>query len=420
VKQIEVPTVKPELRTMILDALKRAYVSASSKDGTETGNHYQSVTLGDEQSSGFRSDRATFLDQIDFHGKRVLDLGSNLGEISRAARARGAAIVDGYEYDPFFVELAQAVNAFNGTTRVSFYERDITDPQTYRERYDIVLAFSVFTYIHGVLDCLAQMTDEALVIETHKLEGNLERDYLTPVCRFMPVYKILGKSDWGRSLPDTESRAVLVFARDKPTLERALGRGGERRRRTTWVSPQRTMLQRRFFERVSFPTSDGLLSRVRKMDFDLPAVADDPDLAKSVYSGELYWLIFLRGYCQYLDEGVLGRGNLYFDYFTQYHLPRRHDPALSDALSDPVSALERVTARFYDMNRFRRAPHTYVPPAITIFRVGNPDSDRLEVYETDSGEAIHAHAIDGWHRLFAARVFGARTIPAEVFESPTV
>src|SRR5216683_944855 len=109
-KEIEVPTVKQDLKKLILEGLKRTYTS-SGKDGIKTGNHYQSVTLGDERTNGFRSDRGAFLDQIDFRGKRVLDLGANLGEISRAARARGAAVVDGFEYDTFFLEIAQLINA---------------------------------------------------------------------------------------------------------------------------------------------------------------------------------------------------------------------------------------------------------------------------------------------------------------------
>ncbi len=179
-KQIEIPTIKPALKRLILEALGVGYSSAG-KDNIATGNHYQSLTLGDERTAGFRTDRNPFLDQIDFRGKRVLDLGSNLGEISRAARARGAALVDGYEYDPFFVEMAQVLDAYNGTTGVSFFQRDITDPEIYVDHYDLVLAFSVFTYIHPVLERLAGITDEALVVETHKLDGNLDKGYLGPV-----------------------------------------------------------------------------------------------------------------------------------------------------------------------------------------------------------------------------------------------
>src|SRR5437016_1977446 len=143
-RTITIPTLKPKLREAIVEALRDRYTAVSSKDSVETGNHYQSVTLGEERTHGFRSGRERFLDRINFDGKRVLDLGSNLGEISRAARDRGASLVDGYEYDPFFGEIARAVNAYNGTTRLSFYTADITDPMMYREHYDVVIAFSVF------------------------------------------------------------------------------------------------------------------------------------------------------------------------------------------------------------------------------------------------------------------------------------
>src|SRR5205823_8004349 len=181
--------------------------------------------------AGFRSDRAGFLDQIDFRGRRVLDLGSNLGEISRAVRARGAVQVDGYEYDRFFVELAQAIDAYNGTTRVSVYERDITNPGVYDERYDIVLAFSVFTYIKPVLQRLAEITNVALIVETHKLDGNLDTYYLDPVRRFMPAYALLGESEWGGSFSKDGKRAVVVFARDEQTLASVLAKSSRSPRR---------------------------------------------------------------------------------------------------------------------------------------------------------------------------------------------
>jgi len=417
-KLLEIPTLKSELKQLILDGLKRRYVSVSGDDSIETGNHYQSVTLGDERTSGFRSDRAEFLDRIDFQGKRVLDLGSNLGEMSRAARARGAALVDGYEYDPFFVEIAQLVNAYNGTTRVSFHQRDITKAETYVEHYDIVLAFSVFTYVHRVLDRVTEMTDEVLVIETHKLEGNLESQYLAPVRKLLPVYEVLGESDWGRSLPNDQSRAVIVFARDQAGLDRALGLRA-RRQRTTWIDVQRTALQRIFFENLKSSAGEALLSEVRGTEVDLAQVADDSDLATLVYSGRMYWLVFLKGYCQYLDAQLLGRGNLYYDYITEYYAPRGHDPALCDALKDPTFALQCVAKRFRELDRFRKAPRGYVPPAIGIFRSADGAANKLVVYEREQAAPLHVWAIDGWHRLFAARVFGATAIPAEVVDAPS-
>src|SRR4051812_27103984 len=119
------PTVKPELRHLIMRALEVHYTSESSVDKQQTGNHYQSVTLGKTRTSGFRTDRHEFLDKINFQGKRVLDLGCNLGEMSRSARDFGAAWVDGYEYDPYFVDIARLVNVHNDVTGVAIYQGDV-------------------------------------------------------------------------------------------------------------------------------------------------------------------------------------------------------------------------------------------------------------------------------------------------------
>jgi SAM-dependent methyltransferase len=208
------PSTKDDLKDLILKSLDTDYVSESCKDSIQTGNHYQSLTLGDVRTTGFRTDREEFLDQINFQGKKVLDLGSNLGEISRVARTRGAYLVDGFEYDQYFLEIANLVNAYNNVTRVSFYQRDITDPSVYTEHYDIVLAFSVFTYVHSALEQIAAITNQLFILETHKLEGNFDSDYLRPVLQYFPYCKILGESEWGAKFDASEKRAVVAFAKD--------------------------------------------------------------------------------------------------------------------------------------------------------------------------------------------------------------
>lgn len=220
-----VPSVRPQLEDLIQRCLSQTYISESLKDGIQTGNHYQSVRLGETKTSGFRSDRSEFLDKINFRSMKVLDLGSNLGELSRAVRARGADLVDGYESDPFFLEAAQLLNAYNSTSRVSFFERDITDEASYRGYYDIVMAFSVWTYVAPMLSFISRITD-VLLLETHNLEGNLQRDYIEPLSRFFPCSFDLGESDWGRTQDPSGARAVVVCARTNDALERAMSATG--------------------------------------------------------------------------------------------------------------------------------------------------------------------------------------------------
>ena len=216
--EVSFPSTKDKLRNLILRSLNVDYISESCQDNIQTGNHYQSVTLGDKQTTGFRTDRKEILDQIDFQDKKVLDLGSNLGEMSRAARDRGAYVVDGFEYDTYFLETANLINAYNDVTRVSFHHRDITNPAIYTERYDIVLAFSVFTYVHSVLKQVAMVTDQLLILETHKLNENLYSDYIEPTLRYFPYYKILGESEWSIHYDVNERRAVIAFAKRESGL----------------------------------------------------------------------------------------------------------------------------------------------------------------------------------------------------------
>jgi SAM-dependent methyltransferase len=214
----DAPTLREKVKELIVGALDERYMSHSCQDAIETGNHYQSVTLGDERTSGFRTFRSDLLDQIPLEGRRVLDLGSNLGELSRLARARGAALVDGHEYDPYFVEIANLINAYNGTTRVSFHRSDITRPSLYTERYDVTFAFAVFIYIRDVIDRIAAMTDELLVLETHRLDDNFESLYLETVLPHFPHHRVLGRTEWGTTMDGDIERAVVVFAKDEAML----------------------------------------------------------------------------------------------------------------------------------------------------------------------------------------------------------
>lgn len=219
---MDVPSIKEELKEIIFKAIKTNYLSESCLDNIQTVNHYQSLILGETETFGYRSNRNVFMDQINFQGNKVLDLGSNLGQLSRNARKRGAYLVDGFEYDRFFIEIANAVNVYNDITRVSFYQRDITDPTIYTEHYDIVLAFAVFSYIQSVLNMIAEITDGVLVLETHKLLKDLDSRYLEPILRYFPCYKILGETELGMTRDPNLRRAIIVFAKQRSVLASAL------------------------------------------------------------------------------------------------------------------------------------------------------------------------------------------------------
>jgi SAM-dependent methyltransferase len=426
-KQTEIPTTKSELKKLIHESLTLRYTSGS-KDGIETGNHYQSVTLGDERTAGFRLDRAAFLDRVDFRGKRVLDLGSNLGEMSRAARARGAALVDGFEYDPFFVELAQLVNAYNGSTRVSFYECDITDPTVYREHYDIVLALSVYVYLQAVLEPIAKITDGVLVVETHRLERNLESTYLHPIGRLLPHHVFLGASDWGSGLSEAGERAVIVFAKSEDALRshllgipktsqplaaiRIRGTKPDIRevdvRRTPWYDP--------FFEAFAFKSPEELVAAIDGMEVNLDALAEEHDLRANGMSGWVYWLIFVKGALQFEGSGELSTGNAYYDLLARHW---RNDPGRVIDYGDPQRLRALVQRRFQDFRLFRTHPGAplQVEPLRLLIPEGPPTPSAIptvkRIYQVGHEVPVETTSVDGYHRLFLARLFGYGQVPCD-------
>jgi SAM-dependent methyltransferase len=171
-----------QVKNAILSALHARYISISSHMDYPTGNAYQALSLGDEAVGGYRQDRSKLFGVFDFSGRRVLDCGCNLGKLSRLARDRGAVLVDGIEYDNYFVQIARLINTYKGTTRVSFFQGDLTDPSVINDTYDVTMAFSVFPYVLPVMDKIAAATSEALVLETHKIDAEVLSSVAAPKC----------------------------------------------------------------------------------------------------------------------------------------------------------------------------------------------------------------------------------------------
>ena len=151
----------------------------------------------------------TILDRIVLGGEKVLDIGAGLGEVSRAARARGAAIVDGFEPDADLVRLARLLNAYHHATRVSFYHHDIRRPDTYGESYGVVLVLSAFDRVSGVLGKIAEITDGVFVTVVSHVEKDLAS---------------IGKSFEHHEVLDA-ARGLVAAAHTKEALAAALRSG---------------------------------------------------------------------------------------------------------------------------------------------------------------------------------------------------
>jgi len=173
----------------------------------------------------------------------------------------------------------------------------------------------------------------------------------------------------------------------------------------------RTELQWRFFERyAAAEAQEEVLAAVASEELDTSAVTASQDCVAFGYAGWAYWLLYLRGFLEYQERGVLERDNVYARYFVDQYLPGPHDPGLRKELSDESSALARVSARFADFRGLIDHPQATTAAAalapVRLLASCRRKDDLHDVHDAATGAVVKVRAVDGWHRLFAARLGG--------------
>jgi SAM-dependent methyltransferase len=199
-----IPSIKDDLKRLILEAL---------------GDDGSNLLAGAETSLG--EVETSLLDGMVLAGKTVLELGAGMGERARAARARGAALVDGFEPDPQRVALARLLSAYHDTSRVSFHQQDDVLQDASGQEYDVVLALGGFDLVRDRLDTIASITRGVFVTELPATDPDRATALESVRARF-PFHELLELSTEQQG-----SRLFAVGAPDEPRLQSAqLGRDG--------------------------------------------------------------------------------------------------------------------------------------------------------------------------------------------------
>jgi hypothetical protein len=183
------------------------------------------------------------------------------------------------------------------------------------------------------------------------------------------------------------------------------------------IDTRRTQLQKHFFDVLGFDSRDELFTAISEMRVGLDSLARSDDSRILVYSGWVYWFLFLKGYLRFAETGEVEDDNIYLDYVVRYYGPRNHDPGIALELCDPELARERVTWRFASM--LQAASETLeagtpATDAVLVIVRDPPPTFPLDVYEVDSERPLRAVLVDGWHRLFAARLWDVPSLPGLV------
>jgi SAM-dependent methyltransferase len=389
-----------QVRGLISNALKKRYTSTSSHMDYKTGNAYQSIDLGEEVISGYRRDRSDLFKAFNLVGRRVLDCGCNLGELSRLARRNGAALVDGVEYDNYFVQIAQMINAYHGMTRVSISQGDLTKAEAFSDTYDVSMAFSVFPYITPTLWKLAEVTREAFILETHNVTSDLRKVYVEPVSRYFPYHSFVAYSDFGHG---EGKRAVIVFAKEARTL-----------------GPDGFLSSTVDLRDSTFGFTEPMMEVVRKiapgerrtrddMERVVAQLCDLPNDLSKLTAGRTYWLAMMKGYLQARAQGKVTAENEYVKTLRVALTVQNFDPLLAKNLASEDALLARVKRRFDAIDRFHDGVQEIEP--ITIFGI-NENAGRFKIKNGTLNSTVWSDNLDGYHRIFWGTFFNVGKIPA--------
>ena len=384
----EIPSHQEHYIKEILNATKTSYISKSIEGNIKTGNNYQSIAFGDTMREGTRPTRHQFLDFINFEGRTVLDIGANTGEVSRTIRLLGADLVDGVEYDPFFVETGRMIHAAMG----SLFQGDATHPGFYRGKsYDIVVALSVFVYIKRVLPQIAKATD-VLVFETHTLDHGLGM-YLDAVTPHFPAYRHLGFTEKNQNL--SRSRAFLIFAKDAETLDENL------QARHLKVAPY---YRNPFLEKYGSTTPDEFIEFVGTLKDDVYTTDASADPFK--FGSTDYFATYLVGYLEYKSMGdTVDESNIFSRRFEDAIKNKTIDPDLRSLLDDTALLLKKIQAKYEDIDHYLSGDLHRVPP---VYLSLDPKG-KMSFTDTENRE-YKCNNIDGHHRYFLAQLLAHQTL----------
>lgn len=411
---------RDRLKNVIRRGLAYSYTSKSCMDGIQTGNAYQSVLLDEDLVKGFRSQRDDIFNVIDFNGRTVLDIGSNLGELCRHALRGGAAHVTGVEYDPLFSLLAELITLHSGIPedRYSLINADVTKEFKFDQHYDIILAFSVFTYISHRLADIAASVKRTMLIETHVVSDNLDRGYVNPLKEHFPTLIVLGTTDWGldRKFADGK-RVLLACTKSRDAMWEIFNRTQADRlnfgathaidlRRST--IPALTQLMR-FLAANSLDVVDALPSETAVHEhFRLPPPSN--------LSSPAYWLEFYRGYKQWARARHVIPHDPYVKTLSgMVASDVQFDPGAAAQMSTPAELVARVTRRYENFANIASQGNGAGQVPTTLLLAIDGEDSRIRLAVAGEESVIPGSRLDGYHRLASAILSGVNTMPVTVF-----
>ena len=169
-------------------------------------------------------DDTDFLARLDLRGRRVLVIGSGLGELARLVRARGAGLVDVLEPDADRARTERLITAHEDVTRVFFFDRAVADPQGFAPGYGLALAPLGTDDLEPVLDDLSR---NAKVLVTPLPVSRGKAAVPDAVHAAFPQHEVLGAGGSANGGRSRSKRRMVALAAERADLDALLHAGDE-------------------------------------------------------------------------------------------------------------------------------------------------------------------------------------------------
>ncbi len=385
-----------------------------------TGRNYQSVTLNGDTLEGFRDGamRIPFIDSLPDSDGLFLDIGSNLGELSRKV-ARSGRLVLGIEYDAFTSALANLIHISNGFGNVTSIRADITDCPL-PDKVESIIAFSVFRFIDVRLNELKAIFKDVMLIETHHIDGPNALDrYWSRLTSIFPAVALVGYTDHRSS--GTGRRCVFAVANKSHKLWEYI-----------FNLPINLIGHANLFEvdfkDIRFHFLESLSCDERLLELRKSSLSSSSEqiydnifsvvnglfrdqfqaVSKATLFDSMYWLSFLKGYVQWVVANKIVTDNN--DYLFSLGLRLLSDSGLEsnfrNVLSDREKLRSRISDRFIAFDKILNKEDEMCPPILMFqSRKVEKSFSALELLVDNCPEQLIA--IDGYHRLFAHFICGS-------------
>jgi hypothetical protein len=291
----------------------------------------------------------------------------------------------------------------NGVTRVSFYEKDLTQGSSYEDTFDVALAFSVYPYISQTRNALCQHVKEAIVLETHDIKRNLYSAYVEPFKPEFPFHTFVAVTDQGKG---EGRRAVLVFARQETTLYQA---GGVLKSTLDVQKSKFAFLDRTLPDHKPQESADPVAAISAHLAGSWGKEDSQSKAENTQYSvgGKAYWRSVMEGYLDYKRRRGVHEDNPYITVFHSLYRSGQLDAELKKQLEMKGDALSRIERRFKDIDVLAAGGEAVSQLApIRIVDVGLSAGRKNEIRHGEIDQTVYSDDFDGYHRMFWAKFFG--------------